>query len=331
MAFTQVNLQTQQLLESTFISDMRIIINANTILLKNVVQDAFNALEIDSVNKKIGVDNPLTSIYTSSLRLGTSMLFTDGATTIAQLSKASGKSKFELDQIAIKAGGSIDALGAESKIAVTRLGVGVANIAALTADGLYIGANSMLSVQGQASFSNSPVMSSESVTLTLAQSSLPSGPVVGTYECDITLNSTSKSNIELALVYPITATAANAISNPVILVNVYTSATNPPAKGQEFSFYVKSVKGNDNTQLNSTWQNAANLRIKGGYDATKNRVLINQQSTAFSTSNDTAAPHLRFNGVPNFGGVGSIRLVDTTVPMRFVATSAVGLCTVAQS
>lgn len=327
MAFTQVNLQTQQLLESTFISDMRIIINANTILLKNAVQDAFNNLEIDAVNKKLGVDNPLTSIYTSDLRVGNLFKLTDGTVTIGEFKKSNGKSVLDLDQITVKAGGSIDASGTASKIAVTRLGVGVANLAALTTDGLTVGSASALTVEGRATFSNSIVESSQSVSTTLASTS-----ATNTYQCDVTLSATSKSLIELDLTYPIVAASANNLSSPIIVVNVYTSVAQPPVKGQSFTFVVKSVKGSDNVSVNTAWKQAAVIRVSGGWDATKQQILINQQATAASNVTTIAGPYLRFNQAFEYGGAGTLTTIDTTAtPYRFVTTSATGYCTVAQS
>lgn len=326
MAFTQLNLQTQQLLESTFISDMRIIINANTTLLKNTVQDAFNSIEIDTVNKKIGVDNPLTSIYTSAIRLGTELLFTDGSTQIGSLTKSAGKSVLEVDQISIKAGGQVSAMGTASKIGVTRLGVGITDLTNLSVDGLTIAPASGLYVQGSAQFSNSIQHSSESVTANLVA---VSGSV---YECDITLNATSKQNIELALVYPITATAASGLSSPIVVVNVYTNATTPPLKGQSFTFMVKSVKGSDAADVNSTWQNAAIVRVIGGHNASLNRTLINQQASAATSATNIAGPYLKFEGpAANYAGTGTLTVIDTSIPMRLVTTSVAGLTTVAQS
>lgn len=326
MAFTQLNLQTQQLLESTFISDMRIIINANTTLLKNTVQDAFNSIEIDTVNKKIGVDNPLTSIYTSAIRLGTELLFTDGSTQIGSLTKSAGKSVLEVDQISIKAGGHVSAMGTASKIGVTRLGVGITDLTNLSVDGLTIAPTSGLYVQGSAQFSNSIQHSSESVTANLVA---VSGSV---YECDITLNATSKQNIELALVYPITATAASGLSSPIVVVNVYTNATTPPLKGQSFTFMVKSVKGSDAADVNSTWQNAAIVRVIGGHNASLNRTLINQQASAATAATNIAGPYLKFEGpAANYAGTGTLTVIDTAIPMRLVTTSVAGLTTVAQS
>jgi len=327
MPFTQLNLQTQSLLESTFISDMRIIINANTTILKNSVQDVFNSLEIDSVNKIIGVDNPLSSIYTSNLRLGNQMLFTDGTTTIGSLTKSAGKSILTLDRIVINAGGSINALGTATAIAATRIGVGVANLAAITTDGLTIASSSALNVEGSMTLSNSAAESSETVTLTLA--AVSGQPTM--YQCDVTLNKTSKKNIELVLNYPITAAAANALSSPIIVVNVYTHATTGPVKGQNFNFMIKSVKGSDGVEVSSTWQTNATVRIVGGHDATKDRIKINQQSAAATSVTALAGPYLRFNGPAAFyGGSGSLTVVDTTVPMRLVTATVAGLCTVVQ-
>jgi len=328
MAFTQLNLQTQQLLESTFISDMRIIINANTTLLKNTVQDAFNSIEIDTVNKKIGVDNPLESIYTKALRLGNELLFTDGSTQIGSLTKSEGKSILEVDRIAIKAGGQLTAMGIASKIGVTQLGVGITDIVNLSVDGLTIASSSGLYAHGRAVFSNSIAHSSELVTSNLV--AVSGNPSV--YECDITLNATSKQNIFLALVYPITATVANNLSSPIVVVNVYTNATIPPFKGQEFTFMVDSVKGSDNVEVAATWQDAAEVRVIGGYDSNKNRTLINQQATAASSPTSIVGPYLKFTGpAANYAGTGKVTVINTTVPMRLVTTGATGLATVAQS
>jgi len=327
MAFTQLNLQTQQLLESTFISDMRIILNANTTLLKNTVQDTFNALEVDPVNKKIGVDNPLTSLYATAIRLGNELQFTDGTTPIGSLTKSAGKSVLEVDSILIKAGGSIALGGAASTLAATRLGVGFSNPTQVTVDGLTIAPSSGLYVQGLLQLSNSAAESSESVTSTLT--AVSGNPSV--YECDITLNATSKQNIELVLIYPITAAAASSLATPIIVVNVYTNATTPPLKGQSFTFMVKSVKGSDNLDVDSTWINSASIRVIGGHDATKNRVLLNQQQAAATSPVTVVGPHFVYTSpAANYAGSGTVTVIDTTVPMRLITTSLAGSVIVQQ-
>lgn len=344
MAFTQLNLQTQSLLESTFIGDMRIIINANTTLLKNSVQDMINALEIDPVTKTIGVDNALSSIWTNNIRLSNQLLFTDGNTTIGSLTKAAGKSVLEVDQVNIKAGGSILALGAASKLAVTRLGVGVSNLAALATDGLVIGSSSSITVDGAMKANNSIQHSFETVSLTMT--AVAGSP--NTYECDVTLNATSKQNIQLALAIPATSSALNSsVSNnaaigsgTTIIVNVYTNATTPPLKGQEFNFMVSSILGSDNAAPNSNWAGAATIRISGGHDATKNRAQFNQQSAAATAPATIAGPYLKFTSGLPYAGCGTLTAVGlvntannapTNGPMRFITISTAGLCTVAQS
>ena len=69
MAFVALSLSTQEILETTYVSDMRIISNSNTGLLKSKVEDLINNLKIDLSDKKIGVDpdttlTPLTELKT---------------------------------------------------------------------------------------------------------------------------------------------------------------------------------------------------------------------------------------------------------------------------
>ena len=111
MAFTTLSLNIQSLQETTFISDMRLIINANNTVLQNQIQNIVNTLEIDLVNKYIGVDNYLGQVKTNNVILGNGIQFMDSTTMIAQLSKSAGKSTFSLDYIVIQPGGSIDERG----------------------------------------------------------------------------------------------------------------------------------------------------------------------------------------------------------------------------
>ena len=57
MAFTNITLNAQPLLESTFISDMRLNLNDNVSVIKGKVEDLINTFGIDLTNKYIGVDN----------------------------------------------------------------------------------------------------------------------------------------------------------------------------------------------------------------------------------------------------------------------------------
>lgn len=322
MAFTTVNLQTQQLLESTFISDMRIIINANTILLKNSVQDAFNNLEIDVVGKKIGTDNPIASINSTDYIVGNSLIFKDGNTNIGSLTKSNSKSKLTVDNIDIKAGGLVNAIGLGTKIATTGLYLGVDPSTLTTNDTIddlmYIGPAGELRVKGKATFSNSIVESAQTVNL---QMTAVSG---STYSCDLTLTATTTSHIELQLQYPIAASSANALQSPVINVNLYTHSTNPPLKGQTFTFYVKAITGNNNTAVTTN----PTVKVIGGTNAQLNGVSINQQGLTQSG----ATPCLKFDTSSIYGGSGQLVVMDATAaPYRLITTQTAGYCTVAQS
>jgi hypothetical protein len=51
MAFVALSLSTQEILETTYVSDMRIISNSNTGLLKSKLEDLINNLKIDLSDK----------------------------------------------------------------------------------------------------------------------------------------------------------------------------------------------------------------------------------------------------------------------------------------
>jgi hypothetical protein len=103
MAFTNTTLSITPLLETTFISDMRIIVNSNSTVLKSKVEDIINTLQIDLVNKYLGVDLPLSQIYTHDLIVSNRIQFKNGtgagAGIIGSLTQTSGISTFLADNI----------------------------------------------------------------------------------------------------------------------------------------------------------------------------------------------------------------------------------------
>ena len=82
MAFTETTLATSSLLETTFISDMRLIVNANNTIVKSKVEDIINDLQIDLVNKYIGVDIPIQQLYTNDAVISNQLLFKSGSFSI---------------------------------------------------------------------------------------------------------------------------------------------------------------------------------------------------------------------------------------------------------
>jgi hypothetical protein len=98
MAFTNTTLSITPLLETTFISDMRIIVNSNVTVLKSKLEDVINTLQIDLVNKYIGTDIPISLLRTESLTVTNQFAFKTGnsanSATIASLTQSGNVSTF---------------------------------------------------------------------------------------------------------------------------------------------------------------------------------------------------------------------------------------------
>ena len=139
MAFTPTSLSTTPLLETTFISDMRLIVNANVTLLRTQIEDVINELEIDLVNKYIGVDTPIEKIYSQTAVISNQILFKAGtsgsAATIASLTQSAGVSTFLADNISFTK--TIQSTATGSKVATPTVVIGTT--AGGTALGFQIG------------------------------------------------------------------------------------------------------------------------------------------------------------------------------------------------
>ena len=102
-AFTETTLATSSLLETTFISDMRLIVNANNTIVKSKVEDIINDLQIDLVNRYIGVDIPIQQLYTNDAVIANQLLLKSGTSgtsgTIASLTQTAGTSALLVDNI----------------------------------------------------------------------------------------------------------------------------------------------------------------------------------------------------------------------------------------
>lgn len=267
MAFTSLNLTTQQLLESTFISDMRLIINANTATLVSTTQNVVNTLEIDLVNKFIGVDNFLGQVKTNNVILGTSISFMDSTNTIASLTKTNGKSVFSLDNIVIQNGGSIDASSTGSSIVAKQFAVGLTKAQLATilngaSSGFFVGSSSVpvaASFSGSVGFSQAVTHGAQSTPITAA---LVTGG--GSYSLDLPITATSKQYIYLSIKLPSGASPNASIPFYVFLYE--TLASNPVA-GQTFTIVIQSVYLSDGvTEVNpSDW---GYIYIVPGYDLT---------------------------------------------------------------
>jgi hypothetical protein len=252
MAYTPVSLNIQNLLETTFISDMRLIINANNAVLKTQTEDLFNTFEVDLVNKYIGVDNYIGQVKTNNVILGNGIQFMDSTTMIANLSKSSGKSILSIDKIIIQAGGSIDNSGAANAIVSKRLGVGIA-LTDVTTDGFFVG-NSSTSVNsefnGLVTFVKQAVVSSTEGTsntqISTVNASITVPSAATAYYGEITLAKTGKQFIYVTVKAPVAAVPG--ASNP-IYIGVYESATDTPVAGQSFTVIIKDFTNSAGTSV----------------------------------------------------------------------------------
>jgi len=277
MAFTNVTLNTQPLLESTFISDMRLILNANVSVIKGKVEDLINTFEIDLTNKYIGVDNYFNQVKTNNVILGNSITFMDSTNTIGSLTKSSGKSILSIDKLVIQAGGTIDMSGTANTMAIKRLGVGIP-LANVTADGFYVG-SSTVSVPsqfyGEAAFPKQAItQSTEGSTNTVITTTALNTGGVDYYYGVLKLTKSSKQFIYLTVK---SADTSPSSSKPVIIF-VYEDPADRPDPGQTFTIVVRDYQTSASVDVAvASW---GPIRIVPGFtnSATGTPVLLDGSS-----------------------------------------------------
>lgn len=290
MAFSTVTLPTQQLLETTFISDMRLIINANNTVFQQKLESLINTFEIDFVNKYIGVDNYFNQVKVNNVILGNSISFMDSTSVIGSLTKAAGKSILSIDKLVIQAGGSIDMTGSGNTMAVKRLGVGIP-LSSITTDGFHVG-NSSTPVDsdfyGAVNFASQAVaQSTEGTVNTTIQTVLPAGQTY--YHGDLKLSKTSKQFIYVTVKAPTGQTAAN---TNAIYITVYEDSASRPDPGQTFTIIIKDYQSSTGSPI--AVANWGNIFIVPGFDQTgtgsRTPVVINDG--ALNSSTATIAAHV---------------------------------------
>ena len=325
MAFTNLNLTIQQLLESTFIADMRLMINANDATLASTIQNIVNTFEFDLVNKNIGVDNYLNQVKTNNIILGNSVTFMNSTNVIASLTQVSQngavKSNFALDQILIQPGGFIDSSGTGNQIVSTQLGIGLTR-AQLTSAlnggtvGLFVGSNS---VSVPASFYGS-VSTNQAITQSTSNPSALSAVSVNggsSYYCELQLFSTSTQFMYLSINLPAGATG----SSPVpIYIFVYENIASNPNPGQTFTIVINGVYLSDGVTPVDI-NNWGTINLAQGYDL--NTIPANSASTAAArypvVLNNAPAPTNTVNtasaaiGVLNSSGVSYVQFFNSSI------------------
>jgi len=287
MAFVALSLSTTEILETTYVSDMRIITNGNTGLLKSKLEDLINNLKIDLSDKKIGVDpdttlTPLTELKTKVLTIQNGQLYFKNATGTADLIK------FETDTVNSATVGKITTGTLVVNSSITSAGLSISGVSAFTG---AITANGQANLAGSVNITGSFSNSREDVTKTLAAVS-----GANRAKAEVTLTATSKSLIILTLdasaFYSGSAFQSTITDGiDIVLINDTNSPIRP---GQEFTIMVRAITyttGGTTTHVSGTYETfaAANsathkIRIIG-----QNFAIMDQDAVGLDSTHTTLA------------------------------------------
>ena len=224
MPFSPVSIPTQEVLETDFVVDLRVIGNANTLLLKDAIEDLINNLEIDVNTLSIGTDNPISYLRADTIIMeDTGFVFQTGTPTqiISSLTKnGSNQSILNVDILTVDNSFQADTISSNSVIITN----------SLTSNGT-ITLNAPLDIQSSVSESR------ESITAVLTDNA-------NTAEATITLSSTSRQNIFLTLDADSSVYTGGGLVGTItdIKVIIDFDATNPPAQDTQFTICLVNIK-----------------------------------------------------------------------------------------
>lgn len=316
MAFTPVSLTTQQLLETTFISDMRLIQNSNISVLKTKLEELINTLQIDLTNKYIGVDNYVNQVKTNNIILGNGITFMESTSVIASLAKDTldpTKSVLTIDNLIIKPGGSIDMYGSPGNtmsLAITRLGVGIP-LSLITANGLYVGD---VTLPVKSAFYGETTFKKQAITQSLRDSTITTLKSGTDYYGYIKLTKSSSQFICVTISAPVgeTPTSANQLT-----LFVYEDPADAPDPGQTFTISVKDYQTSTGTPVAmADW---GDIIIAPGYTQIVNGtpVLINGGAIGVATTASAALSALSTN---NYIKLFNSTIQTSTLIKKFAAS-----------
>jgi len=279
MAFSPISLPTQQILETTYVSDMRLILNTNSELFKNKLETLVNNLMIDLDSNTIGIDAsggavPVTKIKTKSL-------FIQGPDGKFAFSNGTASPLIEFSSISNNSIGLIKA--------------GALQVS--SAQGIT---TTSITANGAVAF-NSSVSAAAGTTSQFSRLNVAQGLTTAATEVTCTLTA-ANANIQKAVVTLSKSTSPVLLLNLVCRLTTFTGAdaalptgiqggidivlkndpTNPISKGQQIKIMVKSLTGIvTSTVTYINWFTAAG--------ATTGNPLIRFTSDASSSSPDATA------------------------------------------
>jgi len=326
MAFVALSLSTQEILETTYVSDMRVISNSNIGLLKSKLQDLVNNLKIDLSDKKIGVDpdstlTPLTELKTKVLTIQNGQLFFKNSNGTADLIK------FETETVNNATVGKITTGTLSVNSSITSAGLTITGASTFTGQ---ITTNGQANLAGSVNITGSFSNSQEEVTKVLTE-------VTGANraKAEVTLTSTSKSLIILTLdasSFYSGAAFSNTITDGIDII--LKNDTNAPIRnGQQFTIMVKAityVSGGTTTYVSGTYEtfastnaNTHKIRIIGHDFA-----IMDQDAVGLDATHTTLATQFvvglssnLFNSSVTLMNVGTIKN-SANLPANFGANQS---------
>ena len=224
MAFTPIDIPTQEILETDFVVDLRVISNANTLLLKDSIEDLINNLEIDTNTLSIGTDTPISYIRSNSLIMeDTGFVFQTGSPSqiISSLTKnSSDQSVLNVDILSVDSDFQANTVSSNSVIVTN----------SLTSNGI-ITLNAPLDIQSAVS------QSKESIVAIVSDNA-------GTAEATITLTDTSRQNIFITLEADASVYTGGGIVGGIndFKLKIDFDASNPPIQDTEFTICLVNVQ-----------------------------------------------------------------------------------------
>ena len=320
MAFTPVSLPIQEILLTNFVTDIASISNANSLLLKDKLEDLVNLLEIDLTAISIGTDTAINSIKTKNVIIQeTGLIFQTGTPNqiIARLEKnSSTQSVFTVDKINVNIDIDTDSIVANS----------VTVNDALISNGPTLLTSSL-------EFSAQLIESKETVTATLTNT----GPIA---EARITLTSGSKKNILVKLsavtspnlnyVYDGVSAFAGGITKFVLYVDF--DAVNPPAQNSTFTISFVDIVENITSTSILTEVNGNNMPvvISGGQNLsalpTPVPIYLHDGTYDIGVNPISTNPILNSNIISYYGNNATfLYILDENTDDRLIVTSTVGM------
>lgn len=280
--FTTTALAITPLLETTFISDMRIIVNANTTVLKSKIEDIINTLQIDLVNKYIGSNLPIGKLYTQDLIVSNQMIFKAGtsgsALQTASLTQSSGVSTFTTNNLLFTR--NLTATANTSKAALRTVVVGGTSGTALAyptvggigAPGLYVGSTSSrvnAEFYGDVNFAKSAITQSIDASPRVIAGSTRVGSIYSYQNLKV-----SRTDPQFMMI-TLKVADGQSSSQPIWLQlhEDFTTIDSRPKIGQSFTFIINDIINSANVSIGeanwpavvATTSTDAGINIMPGY------------------------------------------------------------------